>query len=68
MENMSINKVPIEKIDNGGYYYMFMGRRYETRLYLKNELQRRAKTFYITTEYFKTLIELNLVRRFKNEY
>lgn len=68
MEYMSTNKLTIERIDNGGYHYTFLGRRYESRLELKNELQRRAKTFKITTEYFQTLIELNLVRRFKNEY
>jgi hypothetical protein len=68
MEKMSTNKITIEKIDNGGYHYMFLGRRYESRLDLKNELQMRAKTFKVTTEYFTSLVELNLVRRFKNEY
>lgn len=62
----TMNEITIEKInEDNGKYYMFLGRRYENRLELKDYLQSRARRTKITTEYFNSLIDLKIVRQFE---
>tara|TARA_B110000238_G_scaffold26811_1_gene26224 strand:+ start:11069 stop:11338 length:270 start_codon:yes stop_codon:yes gene_type:complete len=64
MKTMDEIKIQIINEDRDKYY-MFLGRRYETRLELKEYLQNRARRTKITSEYFNSLIDLKIVRQFE---
>jgi hypothetical protein len=66
--NNNMNEIKIETIEQiiEGKHYVFLGRRYETRLELKNYIQSKGKRTKVTTEYFNSLIDLKIVRQFPN--
>jgi len=48
------------------HYYIFLGRKYNTRKECKEAIERRGKRVRVTNSYFNTLLDLRIVREFRD--
>lgn len=62
--NKNTNTMSERKIKS--HYYIFLGRKYNTRKECKEAIERRGKRVRVTNSYFNTLLDLRIVREFRD--